>query len=73
MAKISESFPFCPLKYGSQQGGVGMAGMFLESTPSPSCALKTICPSHAFLLPRLVEEIQGDIDANIIIIIITQR
>lgn len=52
---------------------MGMAGIFLESTPSPSCALKTICPSHAFLLPRLAEEIQGDTDANITITIITQH
>lgn len=72
MAKIRASFPFCPPRCGSQQGGVGMAGILLESTPIPSCVQKTICPSHAFLLPRLVEEIQGDAGVNRTIMIITQ-
>lgn len=49
-----------------------MAGILLESTPSPSCVQKTICPSDAFLFPRLVEEIQGDADVNRTIMIITQ-
>lgn len=49
-----------------------MTDIFLGSTHSPSCALKTICPS-VFLLPRLAgKKNQGDTNGNITITIVTQ-
>lgn len=70
MAKITEPFPFCPPRCWSQQGGVGMAGILWKVLPALA-VFRKLCP-HAFLLPRLVEEIQGDTDANITITVITQ-